>query len=194
MSAVAEKLLTEEEYLRLEDKSEERHEYVDGVLRLMAGGTKVHNELINNFVLRLVLLARAKACGFYTENVRVRLPLGSKKRYYYPDVVLTRFPNDGDKRTVENPCFVVEVLSESTAEVDRVEKLETYQRIASIKQYVLVDQTRRKIEMYTRHDGVWIYQMLEEGIFNVACLDNTMTLDEVYAGLTFDGVESETSE
>lgn len=63
MSVVADKRLTEEQYLKLEDKSLERHEYIDGVLRMVAGGTKDHNELIQNFVLKLKLLARAKACG-----------------------------------------------------------------------------------------------------------------------------------
>jgi Uma2 family endonuclease len=58
---------------------------------------------------------------------------------YYPDVVLTCYPNDGDKRTVENLRFVVEVLLESTANIDRIEKLEAYQRIASVRQYVLID-------------------------------------------------------
>jgi Uma2 family endonuclease len=79
----------------------------------------------------------------------------------------------------------MEVLSDFTEHIDKGEKLETYQRVASLKQYVLVDQTRRKVEIYTRADGVWIYQMLDEGSFNVACLDTTMTLDEVYAGLEF---------
>lgn len=194
MPAIAERLFTEEEYLELEDKNEERHEYVDGVLRLMAGTTQKHNDIVQNFVLKLTLLARSKGCRLAVENIRVKLPVGSKRNYYYPDVVLSCNLNDTNSRTIIHPCFVVEVLSKSTAEVDRVEKLETYQRIASIKQYTLVDQTRRKIEMYTRQDSVWIYQLLEEGIFNVACLDTTMTLGEVYAGLTFDNTESELSE
>jgi Uma2 family endonuclease len=190
MSAVTERLVTEEEYLRLEDESvEERHEYIDGVLRLMAGTTQEHNDIAQNFVLRLTLLAREKACRLAVENIRVKLPFGSKKRYYYPDVVVTCKPNDGDRRTIENPCFVVEILSKSTSSVDKVEKLDTYQRIPSIKQYVIVDQARRKIEVYTRQDSKWIYEMLEEGAFNIACLETTMTLDEVYAGLTFDSKE-----
>jgi Uma2 family endonuclease len=193
MSQVVEQLYTEEEYLRVEDKSEERHEYVNGVLRLMAGGTKTHNILIQNFVIKLALLARAKACELFLENVRVKLPVGSKRNYYYPDGVVTCKPSDGDQRTVKNPYFVVEVLSDSTAEVDRVEKLETYQRIASIKQYILVDQTRRKIEIYTRHGEAWIYKMLEAGSFNIAYLETTMTLDDVYAGSTFESTESETN-
>ena len=119
------KVISEEEYLKLEDKSvDERHEYIDGFLRLMAGGTKAHNVLIQNFVLKLAMLARTKTCELYTENVRVKLPIGSKKRYYYPDVILTCQPNDGDGHTVENPCFVVEILSKSTSSIDKGEKLD----------------------------------------------------------------------
>jgi Uma2 family endonuclease len=186
MSQVIERLYTEEEYLKLEDEStEQRHEFIDGVLRLMAGGTKTHNLLIQNFVLKLALVARAKTCGLFAENIRVKLPVGSKKRYYYPDVVLSCKPNDGDSRTIENPCLVVEILSKSTSTIDKGEKLDTYQRIASIKQYVIVDQARRKMEVYTRQDDKWIYQTLESGQFEIPCLETTMTLDEVYAGLTF---------
>lgn len=101
-------------------------------------------------------------------------------------MVLTCYPNDGDKHTVENPCLVVEVLSDSTANIDRIEKLETYQRIASIQQYVLVDQKRRKVEVYSRYEDKWIYEMLEAGQFEVRCLETTMTIDEVYAGLDFE--------
>jgi Uma2 family endonuclease len=186
MSQVAERLYTEEEYLKLEDKRvDERYEFVDGVLRAMAGGTKEHNEVINNFVFKLIMLARAKACKLYTENVRAKLPVGSEKRYYYPDVVLTCKTDDGDDRTVENPCLVVEVLSKFTASIDKGEKLDIYQRIASIKQYVIVDQAQRKVEVYTRQGDKWIYQTLESGQFDVPCLETMMTLDEVYADITF---------
>jgi Uma2 family endonuclease len=195
MSAVAERLLTEEEYLKLEDEStEERHEYIEGVLRLMAGTTQEHNDIVQNFVFKLMMLAREKSCRLAVENIRVKLPVGSKKKYYYPDVVLTCKPDDGDRRTIENPCFVVEILSKSTSSIDKGEKLDTYQRIASIKQYVIVDQARRKVEVYTRHGEAWIYKMLEAGSFNVACLETTMTIDDVYAGLTFESTESETNQ
>ncbi len=183
MSQVVERLFTEEEYLKLEDKStEERHEYIDGVLRLMAGTTQKHNTIAQNFVLKLALLAREKACRLGVESIRVKLPFGSRKRYYYPDVVLTCRPNDGDDRTIETPCLVVEILSKSTSSIDKVEKLDTYQRIPSIKQYVIVEQAQRKIEVYTRQDDKWIYEMLESGQFDITCLETTMTLDEVYAG------------
>ncbi len=185
MSAVAEKLLTEEEYLELEDKSEERHEYIDGTLRLMAGGTDEHNEVVLNIATKLLALGRAKGCRVRAENIMLRLPKGSKHRYYYPDIIITCEPKDNNK-IIENPCVVMEVLSDSTEHIDKGEKLETYQRIASLKQYILVDQTRRKLEIYSRDDLGWRYELLESGEFNIACLDVTMTLDEVYAGLEFD--------
>jgi Uma2 family endonuclease len=186
MPQVAERLYTEEEYLKLEDEStEERHEYIDGVLRLMAGTTQEHNDIAQNFVIKLTLLARKKACRLAFENIRVKLPFGSKKRYYYPDVVLSCKPNDGDSRTIENPCLVVEILSKSTSSIEKGEKLDTYQRIASVKQYLMVDQAKRKVEVYTRQGDKWIYQTLESGQFDIPCLETSMTLDEVYAGLTF---------
>ena len=176
-------LISEEEYLRLEDESEERHEYVDGVLRLMAGTTEEHNEIVLNIATYLLPIARAKQCRVRTENVKLRLPFGSKRRYYYPDVTVLCAPRGEDKRIIENPCFVVEVLSKSTEQVDRIEKLETYQRIASLMQYVLVDQSKRKVEIYSRDEKGWRYELLEEGSFNVSCLNTVMTLEDVYAGL-----------
>jgi Uma2 family endonuclease len=185
MSSVAEKLLTEEEYLKLEDSSIERREFLDGVLRAMAGITEEHNEIVLNIATKLLAIARSKGCRLRAENVKLRLPFGSKRQYYYPDIVVACGPKSEDSHMLENPCFIIEVLSDSTASIDKGEKLETYQHLPSIKQYVLVDQSRRKIEIYSRHDSVWIYKMLESGSFNVACLDTEINLDEIYAGLTF---------
>jgi Uma2 family endonuclease len=185
MPVVAEHVLSEEEYLKLEEKSKERHEYVDGIVRAMAGTTEEHNDIVLNFATKLLPLARALGCRLRTENLKLKLPVGAKRRFYYPDVIVLCGPRGDDPRMLENPCLVVEVLSDSTAMTDKNEKLETYQRILSIQQYVLVDQSRRKVEIYTRHGEVWIYQMLEDGHFEVNCLSTSMTLDEVYAGLSF---------
>ncbi len=139
-----------------------------------------------NIATRLLPLARLKGCRVRVESVKLRLPKGSKRKYYYPDVAVMCGPKSDDNRFIENPCFVVEVLSESTASIDRIEKLETYQRIASIGQYVLVDQSRHKVEVYSRHQDKWIYEMLEGDHFEVACLETTIAIDEIYAGLNLE--------
>lgn len=181
MSVIA--LTSEEDYLKLEDSSEERHEYIDGILRLMAGTTEEHNDIVLNIATKLLPIARAKTCRVRAENVKLRLPIGSKRRYYYPDVVVLCGPRSDDKRILENPCLIVEVLSASTEKIDRVEKLETYQRLASLQQYVLVDQVKRKVEIYSRDEKGWRYELLEKGGFDISCLDTRITLDDVYAGL-----------
>jgi Uma2 family endonuclease len=177
--------MTQEEYLNFEEASEERHEYANGVLRLMDNVTFEHNDITLNFVVQLLQTARDKGCRLRSSSVRFKVSFESQTYYYYPDITLLCGPRGDNKHLTEDPCLVVEVLSESSTRIDKGEKLETYQRIASLKQYILVDQTRRKLEIYTRGEGVWIYQMLEAGEFKVPCLDVTMTLDEVYAGLEF---------
>jgi Uma2 family endonuclease len=66
------------------------------------------------------------------ENLKLRLPRGSKRRYYYPDIIVVCSPRSDDKRMIENPCCIFEVLSESTKHIDKGEKLETYQRTESL--------------------------------------------------------------
>ena len=141
-------LITENDYLRLEEASQDRHEYVDGVLRLMAGTTEEHNIVVQNFVLKLATIAREKKCRLVTESVRLRLPFASKRRYYYPDVVVSCGAKH-DPHMIDEACLIVEVLSPSTESTDRIEKLEMYQRMVSLRQYILVEPTKFKVEIYT---------------------------------------------
>lgn len=175
-------LISEENYLSLEEASQDRHEYVDGVLRLMAGTTEEHNLVVQNFVLKLAMVAREKRCRLVTESVRLRLPLASKRRYYYPDVVVSCGVKH-DPHMIEETCLIVEVLSPSTESTDRVEKLEMYQRMASLRQYILVEPAKAKVEVYTRDEKGWRYQLIEKGDFEVICLNTVMTLEDVYAGI-----------
>ena len=118
--AIAEKKLTVEEYLELEKTSEIRHEYVDGELLAMAGEKRRHNNLIRQLVLVLTSVALQKGCELVFESVKLRT---RTTRYRYPDLVVSCAPGD-DEYFVDNPCFVVEVLSDSTAQTDITKKLE----------------------------------------------------------------------
>jgi Uma2 family endonuclease len=101
MPVVTERLFTEEEYLKLEEKSKERHEFIDGTIRTMTGTTEEHNDIVLNLATKLLPLARALGCRVRTENLKLKLPIGSKQRYYYPDVVVVCGP-----RMLLNPCLV----------------------------------------------------------------------------------------
>lgn len=114
---------------------------------------------------------------------------------YYPDVFVTcEEANDGS-RYKRFPCFVVEVLSESTtprfarrnhaSDIDRGEKLHNYRKIPSLKAYVLVSCDRKLVEVYRRlEDNTWRYETLEgEGALGFPCLDLKMDLAEIYADI-----------
>ena len=179
--------LTEDEYLTLEQvRVDERFEYVDGVLRAMSGTTRKHNVIVQNLVLKLTPVAREKRCRTTAESVKLRAPVGSGRLYYYPDFMVVCNPETPDPYTEENPCLVVEVLSKSTTDVDRGEKLETYQRLKSVQTYAIVDQERRKVEVYSRIADGWLYRLLEgDARMDVPCLETSIALDDVYRDVTF---------
>jgi Uma2 family endonuclease len=180
-----ERLMTEADYLAFSQDSSERYEFVDGVLRLMSGTTDIHNEIIHNITDKLRPAARARGCRLYTESLKLRAHSFSNRRYYYPDVMVLCTENSNDAYTKENPCIIVEVLSKTTENVDRGEKFEAYIGIPSLERYVLIDQKRRKVEVFSRSGEDWLYRKLEgTGAFDVPCLNATVTLEDVYAGLT----------
>jgi Uma2 family endonuclease len=116
--------LTFEQYLELEKQQEIRHEFVDGFMFAMAGRTKAHNIIAGNIYAKARITTRAKPnCGAYMENVKLRTPNGVGS---YPDVVVS-CDDDVDDLLIHNPCLIVEVLSNSTEDLDRSEKWLNYQ-------------------------------------------------------------------
>jgi Uma2 family endonuclease len=171
--------LTFEEYLVLEEKLEMRHEFVDGYLFEMPGTTKVHNLIIGNIFASARAAVRQKQnCAMYTEVIKLRTPNGTG---YYPDLVIA-CDDDPHQYVVRHPCLIVEVLSDSTEDIDRGEKWRNYQKFPSLQMYLLVSQKRRFVEVYKRNpDGTWLYYTLEdEGSLEFSCADFTMTLEDVY--------------
>jgi Uma2 family endonuclease len=116
--AMAEKVMTVNEYLELEKHSEVRHEYVDGELLAMAGEKIRHNRIAGKTLRLLADLAEARGCLVLTENIKVRT---KDTKYRYPDVVIT-CETISDEYMVLEPWALFEVLSESTAETDATTK------------------------------------------------------------------------
>ena len=109
---ILEKRLSVEEYLEFERHSETRHEYVDGVLRAMAGETLQHDDIVLHVIETLRPIARAKNCRLHASNIQTWV---SGTRYRYPDIVVS-CETVQNNRVLEDPCFILEVLSESTAD------------------------------------------------------------------------------
>jgi len=151
--------LSVEEYLAGEDGADIRHEYIDGELYAMSGASRQHVIITINMVAHLRPLLRGTPCRIFANDLKVRLRIAEQDIFYYPDLILACDPDDRETYYCTRPCLLVEVLSDSTARIDRREKLLAYQTLPSLMEYLLVDQHQRRIEVY-RHAQGWAQDVL----------------------------------
>ena len=193
------RLMTVEEYLRFEERSKYKHEYMDGeVIRLhdnpknpqLAGNRVSHIFIVSNlcFYLRLVLRDKKKLCQVGTTEMRVLL---RDDHYAYPDVFavcgeLSLVPDIFD--TLENPCVIFEVLSKSTEVRNRGDKAIDYRKLASLTDYLLVSQDKMRVERQTRRkNGDWIIEVFEqaEDEIYLVSLDCSINIKDIYENIEF---------
>ncbi|MFO1349602.1 MAG: Uma2 family endonuclease [Gammaproteobacteria bacterium] len=174
MSTKQHPILSVEDYLAIERSAEQRHEYYQGEIFAMAGGSPAHNLIVANSVTSLTLQLKGRPCRAYASDMRVKVnPLG---KYTYPDIVVTcgqEIYDDVQQDTLTNPLLIMEVLSDSTEGYDRGDKFAHYQKLNSLKEYVLISQKISRIERFVRqHDGSWLLHVFEH-------LEMTVQLDAI---------------
>ncbi|NMG59348.1 Uma2 family endonuclease [Geitlerinema sp. P-1104] len=178
-----------EDYRRFEAESLERHEYRDGEVVTMTGGSEAHNTITVNLVVLLGFLLRDSPLRLYSSDLRLWLP--QYNRATYPDVMVVEGePVFQEQRSDEilNPTLIVEVLSPSTAAYDRGDKFRRYRSIPSFAEYLLVSQQEPYVEQFSRRDeGVWEFRALEglEGAISLPRFDVELPLGEIYRRVRF---------
>lgn len=160
--AIAEKLMSEQEYLAFEEKSKIKHEFMDGEIFVMAGGTRFHSLTIGNISRHLGNQLEDEPCEVHTSDLRVKT---KSANYVYPDVVIVckpkLVPNIFD--TLESPQVIFEVLSKSTIYRDKTDKRIDYLDIESLTDYVIVYQTEMRVEHYERvSQNEWILRIYDQ--------------------------------
>ncbi len=146
--------ITVEEYLEGEPASTVRHEYIGGAVYAMAGGSKEHNQICGNFYLALDRhFGDANACRVFFNDLKVRLLISGEDIFYYPDVAVACDPRDTDSHSLRFPRLIVEVLSPTTEQTDRREKLLAYRTIPTLEEYVIVAQDRIEVTLFRRAEG-----------------------------------------
>ena len=159
VTQVETKTYTAEEYLEAEINSQDRHEFINGEIVLMTGGTPNHNEItsILNAMLRVSL--KGKPYSIFASDQRLWVP--QFNNYTYPDVMVVARPielQSGRTDTITNPLLIAEVLSKSTKAYDRDEKFAGYRSIPSFQEYLLIDQYRVQVEQYSKTEAnKWIF-------------------------------------
>jgi Uma2 family endonuclease len=174
--------ISEQDYLAGEKLANERHEYVDGQIYLMAGSSKQHNRIAGN-CYRAFMAGGDGRCEVFIGDIKVRVK--GRTAYYYPDVVVGCAAEESDAYYLEQPCLIVEVSSDSTIRKDYLEKSLAYQSLASLQAYLIVAQDKPQVDMLLRNTaGGWVLQQFErlEDDFRLPCLDLTLNLTTLYAG------------
>jgi Uma2 family endonuclease len=146
--------LSEEQYLKSEQLSNQRHEFLAGRLFAMVGASRGHNLIVSNLHRHVYDPVKAGGCNAFISDMKVRVE--AMESYYYPDLVVSCEASAPASVFLSLPCLIVEVLSPSTMDVDRREKMLAYRKISSLKEYVLVYQDEIRIEVYRKDaDGNW---------------------------------------
>lgn len=180
----ATKRYTVEEYIVLQETSDQKLEYHHGRIYAMAGATAKHNRICAN--LNGLLYDNTNNCELHISDQAVRI--AAHNRYVYPDVSFvcnkegSEFEDDNE-RFLLNPCLLIEVLSEKTAEYDRTTKFAMYRALPSFKEYVLIDSRKMYVESFYRKDAKhWIMQNAwqPEQEITFHALGKSLTLGEVY--------------
>ena len=172
------------EYVAAEEGSVTRHEWIDGVIYDMSGGTPHHAGLASTIARLLGNQLAGKRCRVFTSDLRIRVAATRMSTYPDVSVVCGRLERDPDSTTaVTNPTVLVEVLSDSTEAYDRGEKFAHYRRIPSLREYVLVAQDPPLIEVFRKNEASQWVLVAEAGPGQRVTLESiecALSVDEVY--------------
>ncbi|MBD2295081.1 Uma2 family endonuclease [Anabaena sphaerica FACHB-251] len=189
MIAVKDKFpkLTPEEYFVWEEKQLLRHEYINGEVYAMSGGTQNHGRIASNIIF--IVKGHLRGSGCQVGNSDCRVNILETKDYVYPDVSVTCDERDRTAiQAIQYPCLIVEVLSPSTASYDRGDKFRLYRRNPSLQDYVLVDAEKIAIDLYRKNDrGNWeIFNYQSGDNIELRSIDLSFPIESVYEDIVFE--------
>ena len=179
-----------EQYLQLERSSEDKHEYYDGDMFVLAGTSERHNRIAVNILANLHGQLRRQPCRVYSSDMRIKIP--QVRAYTYPDISLVcgkPLFDDEEKDTLLNPIVIFEILSPSTERYDRGKKFSSYRTISTLQEYILVSQDKISLEHYIRQtDNQWLLIVYTHKT-NVATLNAIqcqLLLEDIYDDVSVD--------
>ena len=191
MTSPAFQAMSVEDYLRSEETSPVKREYVNGFVYAVdngegvlaqAGSSKPHAEIIMNMMEVLRPVARRQGCRAFASEIKLRLD--GQNSFYYPDVMVACGPEPRDQYAETVPCLLVEVLSRGTANIDRHAKYAAYTAIPSLQTYLIAEQTERRVYACGREGERWkLTEYVGEGVIALPCLGMELSLEEIYAGV-----------
>ena len=183
MPSTAEKLMSFDEFLAWEREQPDRYEFADGVITMMTGGSLDHSTIASNLHRAVSSKLRGTGCMAFRGDAKV-IANGTVR---YPDLSVTCSPIKGRDDIVPDPVLVVEVLSSSTEYVDRGRKKFDYFATESIRQYALVEQDDRLVDLYTRTEAGWVNEIVTgDAVLKLSAIGVELALDAIYEDTELD--------
>ncbi len=168
--------ISPEEYLQGEMLSDTKHQLIDGEAYAMSGGSENHNFLAGNIFSELKSQLKGTSCRTFMAEMKLRVA----DDFFYPDVMVVCNQDDSDAYYKTSPIIIIEVLSKSTRKFDQTTKRLRCQNIASLQEYVLIEQDKGEIQLFSRaHNWQSAYYYLGDQI-NFASLGVSVAVDEIY--------------
>lgn len=180
--------ISKAEYLRSEHESEFRREYVGGFWYGLHGesgeedGTsRAHAEIAGNVLFLLHGLSRSLGYDIFISQFKLHLP--ASNCFFYPDVAVYS-TDPAEEYYGTEPCFLAEIISERSREIDHLVKYPAYTSIPSLQTYLIAEQTERRVYAYSREGKEWVLtEYVGHGEIPLPCLSTVITLDEIYDGV-----------
>lgn len=185
MPDAAEKLMSLEEFLAWEREQPERYEYAGGVVTMMTGGSLDHSTIASNLWTALRGRLRGSACRAFRGDAKVI----ANNSLRYPDLSVTCTSVRGNEDIVLEPVLVIEVVSPSTEREDRGRKKFDYFATPSIRQYAIIEQDERRIDLYTRAGTEWTNEVIEgDAVLKLPSIGAEVSLDAIYEDTELDAI------
>jgi len=188
MSALPQRYMTPQEYLKFERGQEQKHEYWNGQIYLMAGASARHHLITANVIANLHFQLKGRNCSVYPNDMRLRVP--ATGLYTYPDALVVcgkaEF-EDAEEDVLLNPTIIVEVLSKSTEHYDRGDKFRNYRTLPSLHEYLLIAQNEQRVEHYVRQTNAeWLLSEVDDpgGTITLPAIACTLAMADLYDKVT----------
>ena len=181
--------MTQDEFFAWQQNQDELYELVDGLpvprWKMMTGASRAHDRVVVNIIASLHAKLRGSGCQPTTDDLAVRLPSGNVRR---PDVTVECGQGERTDVAVTEPRVIIEVLSPSTMNFDRIRKLPEYQTISTVSHILIVDTEAPRVDLWSRGQAGWTQAKFDglAAVVELPAIRASLSLADVFEGLEFD--------
>ncbi len=177
-TAIRANFTSEEEYFLFEEKSETRHELINGNLYEMSGVSKYHNNIVRRLIVLFSRLLNEDKYLVAFESFKFKSP---DKDFLYPDIMICE--TDAARYYSDKPLLIIEVLSPSTRKYNLVDKFIQYQKAETLQYYLCIEPERKVVIFYFKTaEGEWMTETFtnDDDVIVLSHLNINITLKDVY--------------